>query len=32
MVGEMVFLLGGALPITLGALRSVWKKDVSPTA
>ena len=32
MVGDMVFLLAGALPITLGALRSVWKKDLSPTA
>jgi nitric oxide reductase subunit B len=32
MVGDMVFLLAGALPITLGALRSVWKRDLSPTA
>jgi len=31
MVGDMVFLLAGALPITLGALRSVWKRDRSPT-
>ena len=30
MVGDMVFLLAGALPITLGALRSVWKRDLSP--
>ena len=32
MVGDLVFLLAGALPITLGALRSVWKRDLSPTA
>jgi nitric oxide reductase subunit B len=32
MVGDVVFLLAGALPITLGALRSVWKRDLSPTA
>jgi nitric oxide reductase subunit B len=32
MVGDMVFLIAGALPITLGALRSVWKRDLSPTA
>ena len=31
MVGDMVFLLVGALPIALGALRSVWKRDFSPT-
>lgn len=31
MVGDAVFLLAGALPITLGALRSVWKRDLSPT-
>ncbi len=31
MVGDMVFLLAGALPIALGALRSVWKRDLSPT-
>ncbi len=30
MAGDMVFLLAGALPITLGALRSVWKRDLSP--
>ena len=29
--GDMVFLLAGALPITVGALRSVWKRDLSPT-
>jgi nitric oxide reductase subunit B len=32
MVGDFVFLLAGALPITLGALRSVWKRDLAPTA
>jgi nitric oxide reductase subunit B len=32
MVGDVVFLLAGALPITLGALRSVWKRDLSPMA
>jgi nitric oxide reductase subunit B len=31
MVGDMVFLLAGALPIALGVLRSVWKRDLSPT-
>ena len=31
MVGDMVFLFAGALPITLGALRSMWKRDLSPT-
>jgi nitric oxide reductase subunit B len=31
-VGDMVFLVFGALPITLGALRSVWKRDLAPTA
>jgi nitric oxide reductase subunit B len=30
-VGDTVFLLAGALPIALGALRSVWKRDLSPT-
>ena len=28
MVGDMVFLFAGALPITLGALRSIWKRDL----
>ncbi|MGA9627429.1 MAG: nitric-oxide reductase large subunit [Bryobacteraceae bacterium] len=32
MVGDVVFLFAGALPITLGALRSVWKRDLSTTA
>ena len=31
MVGDVVFLLAGALPITLGVLRSLWKRDLSPT-
>ena len=31
MVGDVVFLFAGALPITLGALRSMWKRDVSLT-
>ena len=31
-VGDMVFLFAGALPITLGALRSVWKRDLHPSA
>jgi nitric oxide reductase subunit B len=31
MVGDLVFLFAGALPITLGALRSMWKRDLSPT-
>jgi nitric oxide reductase subunit B len=31
MLGDLVFLFAGALPITLGALRSVWKRDLSPT-
>ncbi len=31
-VGDMVFLFAGALPITLGALRSVWKRELSPMA
>jgi nitric oxide reductase subunit B len=32
MVGDMVFLFAGALPITFGVLRSVWKRDLSPTS
>ena len=31
LVGDMVFLLAGAVPLTLGALRSVWKRDLPPT-
>ena len=31
MLGDMVFLFAGALPITLGALRSLWKRDLSHT-
>ena len=30
-VGDGVFLFAGALPIALGALRSLWKRDLSPT-
>jgi hypothetical protein len=30
MIGDMVFLFAGALPITLGALRSLWKRDLTP--
>ncbi len=30
MVGDMVFLVAGALPIAIGALRSVLKRDVTP--
>jgi hypothetical protein len=30
MIGDMVFLFAGALPITLGALRSIWKRDLPP--
>jgi nitric oxide reductase subunit B len=30
MVGDMIFLFAGALPITLGALRSLWKRDLTP--
>jgi len=30
-VGDTVFLLAGALPIALGALRGVWKRDRFPT-
>jgi nitric oxide reductase large subunit len=32
MVGDLVFLFAGALPITLGALHSLWKRDLSPNA
>jgi hypothetical protein len=30
MVGDMTFILAGALPIALGVLRSVWKRDMTP--
>jgi nitric oxide reductase large subunit len=30
LVGDMVFLLAGALPIALVVLLSVWKRDLSP--
>jgi nitric oxide reductase subunit B len=29
MIGDMIFLFAGALPITFGALRSLWKRDLS---
>jgi nitric oxide reductase subunit B len=29
-VGDMTFLFAGALPIALGALRGVWKRDLPP--
>ncbi|MGD0014805.1 MAG: cbb3-type cytochrome c oxidase subunit I [Bryobacteraceae bacterium] len=32
MVGDTIFILAGAVPIALGALRSVWKRDLLPTA
>jgi len=32
MTGDMIFILAGVVPITLGALRSVWKRDLAPTA
>jgi nitric oxide reductase subunit B len=30
MAGDMVFLLAGALPIAIGVLRCVWKRDLPP--
>jgi hypothetical protein len=30
MVGDMTFILVGAVPIALGVLRSMWKRDVAP--
>jgi hypothetical protein len=32
MVGDMTFILVGAVPIALGVLRSMWKRDVVPPA
>ncbi len=32
MAGDMVFIIAGALPIAIGALRSVWRRDLSPTS
>ncbi|OYV92939.1 MAG: hypothetical protein B7Z68_09325 [Acidobacteria bacterium 21-70-11] len=29
---DLIFLLAGALPIALGALRSIWKRDLGPAA
>jgi nitric oxide reductase large subunit len=31
MAGDMTFILAGVVPIVLGALRSLWKRDLSPT-
>jgi nitric oxide reductase subunit B len=30
MVGDMTFILVGVVPIVIGALRSVWKRDMAP--
>jgi nitric oxide reductase large subunit len=30
MAGDMIFILVGAVPIALGVLRSVWKRDIVP--
>jgi hypothetical protein len=32
MVGDMIFILVGAVPIALGVLRSMWKRDAVPPA
>jgi nitric oxide reductase subunit B len=32
MVGDMTFILVGAVPIALGVLHSMWKRDVVPPA
>jgi nitric oxide reductase subunit B len=32
LAADLTFLLAGALPIALGALRSIWKRDVGPAA
>jgi nitric oxide reductase subunit B len=32
LVGDGVFILAGAVPIALGALHSVWKRDLAPPA
>jgi nitric oxide reductase subunit B len=32
MAGDATFILAGAVPIALGVLRSVWKRDMAPTA
>ena len=32
MAGDMIFILAGAVPIALGVLRSVWKRDLVPPA
>jgi nitric oxide reductase subunit B len=30
MAGDMIFILVGAVPLALGVLRSVWKRDMVP--
>jgi hypothetical protein len=30
--GDTIFIFAGAAPIALGVLRSVWKRDVVPSA
>ena len=30
--GDTIFIFAGAVPIALGVLRSVWKRDVVPSA
>jgi nitric oxide reductase subunit B len=30
MAGDMIFILAGAVPIALGVLRSLWKRDAVP--
>jgi nitric oxide reductase subunit B len=29
-VGDMTFILVGVVPLVLGVLRSVWKRDMAP--
>jgi nitric oxide reductase large subunit len=29
--GDMIFILVGAVPIVLGVLRSMWKRDAVPS-
>ena len=32
MAGDMIFILVGAVPLALGVLRSLWKRDLAPPA
>jgi nitric oxide reductase subunit B len=32
MAGDMIFILFGTVPLALGVLRSVWKRDLAPPA